>query len=224
MAFAPLISELLFRYPLGDKFVAGEIQITAAGIILAGVFGLMAGFVLPGIGCLMCLAGGYLAIRDLRWARRRGKGLTPYKKFWYKWHHLAGLLFGLFVLTFVFSGMMSLATLLTSGGAMERNEAAWGMFGRYVWPNAYVGYSFNDEISYLKRWIKNRLTFMDKKLLPQEKTDIRPVTVASGYNADVVVEALPSKLSSWPWQMPFVISVSDRPRRGYISWPTWPST
>ena len=86
----------------------------------------------------------------------------------------------------------SLATLLTSGGAMERNEAAWGMFGRYVWPNAYVGYSFNEEISYLKRWIKNRLTFMDKKLLPQEKTDIRPVTVASGYNADVVVEALPA--------------------------------
>lgn len=86
----------------------------------------------------------------------------------------------------------SLATLLTSGGAMERNEAAWGMFGRYVWPNAYVGYSFNDEISYLKRWIKNRLTFMDKKLLPQEKTDIRPVRVASGYNADVVVEALPA--------------------------------
>lgn len=86
----------------------------------------------------------------------------------------------------------SLATLLTSGGAMGRNEAAWGMFGRYVWPNAYVGYSFNDEISYLKRWIKNRLTFMDKKLLPQEKTDIRPVTVASGYNADVVVEALPA--------------------------------
>ena len=86
----------------------------------------------------------------------------------------------------------SLATLLTSGGAMERNEAAWGMFGRYVWPNAYVGYSFNDEISYLKRWIKSRLTFMDKKLLPQEKADIRPVTVASGYNADVVVEALPA--------------------------------
>ena len=70
---------------------------------------------LSGIGCLMCLAGGYLAIRDLRWARRRGKGLTPYKKFWYKWHHLAGLLFGLFVLTFVFSGMMSLANVRDVG-------------------------------------------------------------------------------------------------------------
>ena len=31
----------------------------------------------------------------------------PYKKFWYKWHHILGVLFGLFVLTFCFSGMMS---------------------------------------------------------------------------------------------------------------------
>ncbi len=70
---------------------------------------------LSGMGCLMCLAGGYLAIRDLRLARRRGKGLTPYKKFWYKWHHLAGTLFGLFVLTFAFSGMMSLANVQDFG-------------------------------------------------------------------------------------------------------------
>ena len=70
---------------------------------------------LSGIGCLMCLAGGYLAIRDLRLACRRGKGLTPYKKFWYKWHHLAGTLFGLFVLTFAFSGRMSLANVQDFG-------------------------------------------------------------------------------------------------------------
>lgn len=35
--------------------------------------------------------------------------ISPYKKFWYKWHHILGVLFGLFVLTFCFSGMMSLA-------------------------------------------------------------------------------------------------------------------
>ena len=64
---------------------------------------------LSGIGCVMCLAGGYLCVRDIRLARRRGKGLTPYKKFWFKWHHLGGALFGVVVLTFCFSGMMSLA-------------------------------------------------------------------------------------------------------------------
>lgn len=63
---------------------------------------------LSGIGCVMCIAGIYMGIRDLRLARKR-KSLSPYKKFWYKWHHIIGLLFGLFVLTFCFSGMMSLA-------------------------------------------------------------------------------------------------------------------
>ena len=56
----------------------------------------------------MCIAGIYLGIRDFRLARRRYL-ISPYKKFWYKWHHILGVLFGLFVLTFCFSGMMSLA-------------------------------------------------------------------------------------------------------------------
>lgn len=63
---------------------------------------------LSGIGCVMCVAGIYLGIRDFRLARKR-RLASPYKKFWYKWHHLLGLVFGLFVLTFCFSGMMSLA-------------------------------------------------------------------------------------------------------------------
>lgn len=63
---------------------------------------------LSGIGCAMCVAGIYLGIRDFRLARRRNR-LSPYKKMWYKWHHMIGTLFGLFVLSFCFSGMMSLA-------------------------------------------------------------------------------------------------------------------
>lgn len=66
---------------------------------------------LSGIGCVMCIAGLYLCVRDIRLARQRGKMLTPYKKFWFKWHHLGGTLFGIIVLTFCFSGMMSLANV-----------------------------------------------------------------------------------------------------------------
>lgn len=86
----------------------------------------------------------------------------------------------------------SLASLLTEGGAMARNEAAWGMFGRYVWPNAYVSSSYQDEIDHLKQWISKRIQFMDKRLLPREALKTEPIAVRSGYNHDVVVETLPA--------------------------------
>lgn len=65
---------------------------------------------LSAIGCLMTIAGLYVGIRTYRMARKRqGKWCSPYKKKWYYWHHVTGIVFGVFVLTWVFSGMMSLA-------------------------------------------------------------------------------------------------------------------
>ena len=49
MAFGPMISELLFRYPLGDAFVPGQARITLIGVILALAVGMTAGLVLPGM-------------------------------------------------------------------------------------------------------------------------------------------------------------------------------
>lgn len=88
----------------------------------------------------------------------------------------------------------SMTTRLTSGGAMARNEEAWGMFGRQVWPNAYVGNSYDDEVTYLKQFIRKRLRFMDRQLLPQtQRTDTRSLSVTTGFTKDVVVEALPAQ-------------------------------
>ena len=62
------------------------------------------------LGIFMLFAGFYISIRDYRRQVKRGKGLrSPYKKFWYRWHHVAGTIFGIFLLTWIFSGMMSLA-------------------------------------------------------------------------------------------------------------------
>lgn len=65
---------------------------------------------LSGIGTIMCLAGLVVGLYRLRQACRRHRFL-PYKKIVYKWHYLTGLIFGVFTLTFVFSGMMSLAAI-----------------------------------------------------------------------------------------------------------------
>lgn len=67
---------------------------------------------LSGFGCMMCIAGITLGIRSyIKQYKRKKKLKTPYRKFVYKWHHILGFVFGIFVFTFVFSGMMSLATV-----------------------------------------------------------------------------------------------------------------
>lgn len=64
---------------------------------------------LAGTGTLMCLLGIILGIRSFRvYHKAKKKFGTPYRKFDYKWHHLLGSVFGLFVFTYIFSGMMSL--------------------------------------------------------------------------------------------------------------------
>lgn len=60
-----------------------------------------------GIGCIMCLAGLILSIQ-LAWRHRDKKLFSPYRKRWFKWHYVSGLVFGIFAITFAFSGMMSL--------------------------------------------------------------------------------------------------------------------
>jgi uncharacterized iron-regulated membrane protein len=58
------------------------------------------------IGSLMCIAG--IAMGFVRYKRNRGLAFSPYKKRWFRWHHYTGFAFGLFVFTWVFSGLLSM--------------------------------------------------------------------------------------------------------------------
>ena len=60
-----------------------------------------------GIGCIMVILGFVLAIR----VAVKTKKTKPYKKKWYNWHYILGFVFGIFAITFAFSGMMSLADM-----------------------------------------------------------------------------------------------------------------
>jgi uncharacterized iron-regulated membrane protein len=57
------------------------------------------------VGCFLTLAGVYIGIRQFR--PRAYGGWLPYRGLQY-WHHLLGLIFGLFVLTWVASGLASM--------------------------------------------------------------------------------------------------------------------
>lgn len=48
--------------------------------------------------------------------------------------------------------------------AQDRNYRRWPVLGQYVWPNYYVGDSFQDEVDYLKEWISQRLIQLDTQI------------------------------------------------------------
>ncbi|NHF58150.1 hypothetical protein FK220_002275 [Flavobacteriaceae bacterium TP-CH-4] len=51
--------------------------------------------------------------------------------------------------------------LMQEAGAIDKNFGTWDVLGIYVWPNNFVGQTYNDEIVYLKDWITNRLEWLD---------------------------------------------------------------
>ncbi|MCK5076296.1 MAG: CotH kinase family protein, partial [Calditrichia bacterium] len=45
--------------------------------------------------------------------------------------------------------------------SQTRNFIRWPILGHYVWPNDYIGDTYNDEVLYLKTWLFSRLYWID---------------------------------------------------------------
>ena len=48
--------------------------------------------------------------------------------------------------------------------AQERNFQKWDVLGSYVWPNYYIGNTYQEEIDNLKTWIESRLIWIDNNI------------------------------------------------------------
>jgi hypothetical protein len=65
------------------------------------------------------------------------------------------------------------------GEAGVRNFEKWDVLGEYVWPNNFVGETYQEEITYLKTWIQDRLNWMDYQfdvvlaLEPEQETGVK---------------------------------------------------
>ena len=67
------------------------------------------------LGCVLAVIGLALGVTQFRWRRQPGtarpaSGLAariPYSR-WMRWHYLTGVIFGVFTLTWVFSGLLSM--------------------------------------------------------------------------------------------------------------------
>jgi hypothetical protein len=50
--------------------------------------------------------------------------------------------------------------------AQQRNFKKWRILGTYVWPNAFIGATYAEEIGFLKEWLTSRLNWIDSTMVP----------------------------------------------------------
>jgi hypothetical protein len=50
------------------------------------------------------------------------------------------------------------------GPAVQRNFDRWQILGTWVWPNNFIGSTYEQEIDYLKGWIRDRAEWMDNNM------------------------------------------------------------
>jgi hypothetical protein len=67
----------------------------------------------------------------------------------------------------------SMAQLLDE--AQKRNFERWPILGTYVWPNAFIGQTYSEELSYLKQWVNLRALWMDVRM-PEQLTGVAETT------------------------------------------------
>lgn len=85
----------------------------------------------------------YVADRKARWAQWREANLQ-YDRF--------------------MATVDSLANEVTCCGAEARNSQAWPRWGTWLWPNYFVANSYEEEITFMKEWITERIAWMDAQL------------------------------------------------------------
>ena len=66
------------------------------------------------------------------------------------------------------------------GEAINRNFARWPVLGLYVWPNYFIGESYDDEVDYMKGWITDRMNWLDANIMVAEN-------VSENYSSDDIL-------------------------------------
>ncbi|GAB3174132.1 CotH kinase family protein [Telluribacter humicola] len=83
------------------------------------------------------------------------------------------------------------STITSLDEAPIRNFQRWPVIGQKLWPNYYVGNTYQDEVKYLKDWISLRLKWMDQALLPF-RSDVTGSLSASNNEALLLLSPNPA--------------------------------
>jgi len=84
--------------------------------------------------------------------------------------------------------------------AQFRNYKRWPILGIYIWPNQYIGKTYQDEITFLKQWTLDRLRWMDLNM----PGDCDLITAAKEMHAPERVSVFPN-----PFNKSVTIRIND---------------
>jgi hypothetical protein len=71
---------------------------------------------------------------------------------------------GAFSNQYIINKINSYTETLNAAGAIDANFEKWPVLTEYVWPNNYVGNTYSSEVTYLKTWINDRLSWLDTSI------------------------------------------------------------
>jgi hypothetical protein len=63
----------------------------------------------------------------------------------------------------IFLYVDSLSAVLNTE-ATQRNFTKWPVLGEYVWPNKFVGDTYESEVQWMRSWINSRMLWLDMKM------------------------------------------------------------
>ena len=53
---------------------------------------------------------------------------------------------------------------LSNNNMINQNFIYWPIIGKWIWPNSFVGNTYEEEITFLKEWIDRRLSWLDQHM------------------------------------------------------------
>lgn len=83
-------------------------------------------------------------------------------------------------------------TAATIDEAQDRNFQKWPVLGEYVWPNSFVGDTYESEVDFLKNWLADRLDWMDANM----GGDCSLVSVEEGLKMAFTAHVFPNPFAS----------------------------
>jgi hypothetical protein len=106
------------------------------------------------------------------WFRRLFQDPDFAQKYVDRW---AALRTNVFTTSSVFSRVDQMAALLNE--AQVRNFERWPILGRTVWPNHFVGATFQEEVNWLKNYIETRFSWIDEQFVSAPGFSLKPGAV-----------------------------------------------